>query len=112
MKYCESTLHTLASYLGSPHVLDFAFTMDISDVSEARVHSDIQSTDHAPISIKVNGLNVVSWNLEGLCKKSIRVTEVKQNLKELIDLMSRLTRIFIPRTLFTRRFSRQTSRTN
>jgi len=31
----------------------------ISQVSEAHVHAN-QTTDHAPISIKVNGLRIVS----------------------------------------------------
>jgi endonuclease/exonuclease/phosphatase family metal-dependent hydrolase len=100
MKDCESTLHTFASYVGSPNILDFAFTRDIEDVSEARVHSEILATDHSPISIKVNGVRIISWNIEGLCNQSIRESEVKQSLKDLLGKFSEDPVIFLIQELF------------
>lgn len=111
MKSCESNLHTLASYFGSPKILDYAFTRDISDVREARVHDNIQSTDHAPISIKVNGLRVVSWNLEGLCTHSKREPMVIQNLSEIQQEFNEPI-LFLFQELFLQRDLKNASRIN
>ena len=85
MHSCESTLHTLASYVGSPKILDFAFTRDLV-VTDPQVHDNIHTTDHAPISIQVNGLRVLSWNLEGLCEKAVREQDAIQNLQSLKEM--------------------------
>ena len=102
MKYCESNLHTIASYIGSPKTLDFAYTrgIDPQNISDARVHENIQSTDHAPISINVCGVRVISWNIEGLCKNAIREDSVKQNVNELINMFPFEPVIFLLQELF------------
>ena len=100
MNNCESTLHSMASYVGTPKILDFAFTRDIDDVSEARVHTEIQSTDHAPISIKVNGLRVISWNIEGLCNRAKREKIVMEQLKELQRMFPNEPVLFLFQEIF------------
>lgn len=99
MRGCESKLHTFASYFGFPKILDYAFTRGITQVSEAQVHT-IQTTDHAPISIKVNGLRIVSWNIEGLCIDSEREPRVKQDLKQLQVMFPKDKVIFLLQEIF------------
>lgn len=36
-------------------------------VEDTKVHSDIKIYDHVPISCKVNGLRILSWNMSGRC---------------------------------------------
>lgn len=93
-------MHSMESSVGTPKILDFAFTRDIHDVSEARVHSDIQLTAHTPISIKVNGVRVISWNMEGLCK---READVKETLKELLRMFSNDPVLFLFQEVFLSR---------
>jgi endonuclease/exonuclease/phosphatase (EEP) superfamily protein YafD len=100
MGNCESMLHTFASYIGSPKILDYAFTRDITQVSEAQVHSAIQTTDHAPISIKVNGLRIVSWNIEGLCRHSERESLVKKDLVTLQQMFPTDKVLFLLQEIF------------
>ena len=103
MRGCESIMHNVASYVGTPNISDFAFTRDIDDVHDARVHSDIQTTDHNPISIKVNGLRVVSWNIEGLCVHSKREAAVKTKLKKLQRLFPNEPILFLFQEVFLQR---------
>ena len=74
MGNCESNLHTLASYTGaSPKVLDFIFATEGVDVQSPQVHYEVKTSDHHPISAIVNGMPIVSWNMEGLCKGGTRL---------------------------------------
>ena len=87
---CESMMHSMASYVGSPKILDFAYTRGIPDieVGASQVH-DIRTTDHNPISIEVYGVIVVSWNIEGMCTRSKRETAVKENINYLQSLFDK-----------------------
>uniref|UniRef100_A0A6C0AHI0 Endonuclease/exonuclease/phosphatase domain-containing protein n=1 Tax=viral metagenome TaxID=1070528 RepID=A0A6C0AHI0_9ZZZZ len=87
---CESMMHSMASYVGTPKILDYAYTQGIPDneIGKSHVH-DMQTTDHNPISIEVYGLIVVSWNIEGMCTRSKRETAVKENIKYLQSLFDK-----------------------
>jgi endonuclease/exonuclease/phosphatase family metal-dependent hydrolase len=87
---CESMMHSMASYVGSPKILDFAYTRGIPDIEVGKVQvHDIQTSDHNPISIELYGVIVVSWNIEGMCTRSKRESAVKENLKYLQSLFDK-----------------------
>jgi len=86
MYNCESYAHDAASYVSDPASLDhiISITPTSINVKDTTVH-DILITDHKPISCRVNGVPIVSWNIEGLCTDGSRLDAVKNKIRKFIS---------------------------
>ena len=68
MKNCESSLHTIAGYVSSNRSIDHIVSIETHPTMHVTDETIliILVTDHKPIFCKVNGIPILSWNIEGL----------------------------------------------
>ena len=69
MAQCEDQAHDVAARLGSPSSIDAVFTCSkdptVPAVTDLKIHAPIY--DHTAVQCTVNGVRILTWNLEGLC---------------------------------------------
>jgi hypothetical protein len=89
MKNCESTLHTIAGYITSNRSIDHIVSIETHPTMHVTDETilNILVTDHKPIFCKVNGIPILSWNIEGLCNK---LEEHELRLQKIIYYLSEI----------------------